>query len=70
MRPIMNTMVYRPTLDTFIKTSNKSSITQAEDDNPKKPTRPSEILPKQKEINLTDPELKNKGISKKKNILN
>ena len=28
------------------------------------------ILPKQKEINLKDPDLKNKGISKKKNITN
>lgn len=69
LRPIMNTMVHRPTLDTFIKTSTQSS-NKAEDDKPNKPKRSSEILPKQKEINLTDPELKNKGISKKKNILN
>lgn len=73
LRPIMNAMVHRPTLDTFVKTSNQASSPtqiQGQDDKPKKPTRPSEILPKQKEINLTDPELKNKGISKKKNILN
>ena len=33
--------------------------------------KPSEIiLPKQKDINLKDPDLRNKGIRKKKNIIN
>ena len=46
-----------PTLDKFVKRST---------------TAPKEepILPKQKDINLRDPALKNKGIRKKKNITN
>jgi hypothetical protein len=38
----------------------------------KKYTKPQSevILPKQKDINLKDPDLKNKGIRKKKNIIN
>jgi hypothetical protein len=45
------------TLDKFVKRST---------------TAPKEapILPKQKDINLRDPALKNKGIRKKKNITN
>ena len=45
------------TLDKFVKRS-----TTAPKEDP--------ILPKQKDINLRDPELKNKGIRKKKNITN
>jgi hypothetical protein len=45
------------TLDKFVKRS-----TTAPKENP--------ILPKQKDINLRDPALKNKGIRKKKNITN
>ncbi len=48
LRPIMNTMVHRPTLDTFIKTSAPSTPSnqtptqiQGQDDKPKKPKRPS-----------------------------
>ena len=46
-----------PTLDKYVK---------------RKTTKPQEqiIMPKQKEINLNDPELKLKGINKKKNITN
>ena len=46
-----------PPLDKFVK---------------RKTTKPQEqiIMPKQKEINLNDPELKLKGINKKKNITN
>ena len=46
-----------PPLDKFVK---------------RKSTKPEEklILPKQKEFNLNDPELKIKGIHKKKNITN
>jgi len=49
--------IINPTLDNFITIKN---------------TQPKEeiILPKQKEINLNDDNLKNKGISKKKNITN
>ena len=45
------------TLDKFV---NRSTTTPKEDP----------ILPKQKDINLRDPALKNKGICKKKNITN
>ena len=49
--------IIRPPLDNFVK---------------RKSIKPQEqlILPKQKEINLNDPELKIKGINKKKNITN
>ena len=49
--------ITRPPLDNFVK---------------RKSIKPQEklILPKQKEINLNDPELKIKGINKKKNITN
>ena len=49
--------ITNPPLDKFVK---------------RKSTKPEEqlILPKQKEINLNDPELKIKGIQKKKNITN
>ena len=49
--------IINPTLDNFITIKN---------------TQPKEeiILPKQKDINLNDDNLKNKGISKKKNITN
>ena len=49
--------ITRPPLDNFVK---RKSIKSQE----------KLILPKQKEINLNDPELKIKGINKKKNITN
>jgi hypothetical protein len=49
--------IAKPSLDNFVKIKYTKS--------------PSEIiLPKQKEINLKDPDLRNKGIRKKKNIIN
>ena len=44
------------TLDKFVKVTNRSQYTP--------------IIPQQKDINLLDPVLKNKGIRKKKNIYN
>jgi hypothetical protein len=49
--------ITKPSLDNFVKI--------------KYTKKPSEIvLPKQKDINLKDPDLRNKGIRKKKNIIN
>jgi hypothetical protein len=49
--------IINPTLDNFITIRNTK-------------VKEEVILPKQKNINLTDENLKNKGISKKKNITN
>jgi hypothetical protein len=49
--------IINPTLDNFITIRNTK-------------VKEEVILPKQKDINLTDENLKNKGISKKKNITN
>jgi hypothetical protein len=51
---LMRQIKVKSTLDNFVKRASK----------------PKEILPIQKEINLKDPILKNKGIRKKKNIDN
>jgi hypothetical protein len=49
--------ITQPSLDNFVKI--------------KYTKKPSEIiLPKQKDVNLKDPDLRNKGIRKKKNIIN
>jgi hypothetical protein len=51
-------ITYPPTLlDNFVTIKNAKEL-------------PQPIIPKQKEINLKDPNLKNKGIRKKKNITN
>ena len=64
----------RPTLDNFIKNCGKKTEEEATSSSSlsssslSRRVKPNDILPKQKDIDLTNPELKNKGICKKKNI--
>ena len=59
-----------PTLDNFISLSSLNNLNTLSNQEIIPTIKKEHILPKKKDIDLMNPELKNKGICKKKNIIN